>query len=125
VIHLFNKVKVGAVHVNGALTVSENLADIGGMAIALDALERALVAKKVSVVKRFAELRDFFRAYAVSWRTKTREKKEVQDVYMDKHAPPRDRVNLVVSQFDAWYEAFQVVPGDELYIRPEERIRIF
>jgi putative endopeptidase len=125
IIKLFNKVKIGTVHLNGALTASENFADLGGTAIALAALEEALAEKKVSAFERLTEIRDFFTSYAVSWRTKSREKRELQDVYLDKHAPPKSRVNLVVSQFDAWYEAFQVVPGDELYIRPEERIRIF
>jgi putative endopeptidase len=125
IIRLFNTVKIGDIHLNGALTASENLADLGGMAMALDALEEALKKKKVGPFERLAELRDFFISYAVSWRTKSREKRELQDVYLDKHAPPKSRVNLIVSQFDAWYEAFQVVPGDKLYIRPEERIRIF
>jgi predicted metalloendopeptidase len=87
--------------------------------------EMVLLKRRVGPFQRLAELRDFFISYAVSWRTKTREKRELQDVYMDKHAPPRDRVNLVVSQFDAWYEAFGVKPGDALYVPPEQRVRIW
>ena len=125
IVALFNSAKVGGIHVNGKLTVSENLADLGGLAIALDALRIALDAKKVAVAERKKELRDFFIAYAVSWRTKERPQKQMDRLYTDRHAPPQFRVNLIVSQFDEWYEAFGVVTGDALYVPPEERLRIF
>lgn len=119
-IQRFNQAKVGTTPVNGLRTASENLADLGGVAIALDALEAQLHGK----VNRLEELRDFFWSYAVSWRTKIRETKAIQQIFMDRHAPPKYRVNYIVSQFDQWYEAFGVKTGDDLYIPPEERIRI-
>lgn len=122
-IDLYSKAKVGGVHVNGEATASENLADLGGLAIALDALEFALAGRPAQ--DRLRELREFFWSYAVSWRTKQREKKALQAVFMDKHAPPEIRVNYVVAQFDAWYEAFSIVTGDDMYVPPEERLRIF
>jgi putative endopeptidase len=125
IIELYNQAKVGTVHVDGKTTASENLADLGGAAIALDALEDALCSRGISGARRIAELRNFFWSYAVSWRTKTREKRALQDIFMDKHAPPEVRVNFVVAQMDAWYEAFGVVTGDALYVPPEKRLRIF
>lgn len=122
-IRLFNQAKVGGTYVNGLLTASENLADLGGVAIALEALEGRL--RGVAAAKRVHELREFFWAYAVSWRTKVRPTKALQNISLDKHAPPTYRVNYVVSQFDQWYEVFGVKTGDDLYIPPEERIRIF
>lgn len=122
-IGLYGQAKVGAAHVNGKLTASENLADLGGVAIALEALEGVLAGR--GAAERLHELREFFWSYAVSWRTKEREKKALQDVFMDKHAPPEIRVNYVVAQFDAWYEAFEIQTADAMYIPPEERIRIF
>jgi predicted metalloendopeptidase len=122
-IRLFNRARVGGAYVNGLLTASENLADLGGVAIALEALEGRL--RGVPAAKRIHELREFFWAYAVSWRTKVRPTKALQNISLDKHAPATYRVNYVVSQFDQWYEVFGVKTGDDLYIPPEERIRIF
>ena len=125
IIRLFNQAKVGDLYVNGKKTASENLADLGGLAISLDALEHLLRAKRVGAKERLSELRDFFWSYAVSWRTRIRDKKATQNLYMDRHAPPEFRVNYVVPQFDAWYEAFGVQTEHDLYIPPEERIRVF
>lgn len=122
-IRLFNQAKVGTGYVNGLRTASENLADLGGLAIALEALEARL--RGAAAADRLRELREFFWSYAVSWRTKIRDTKAMQNLYMDRHAPPQFRVNYVVSQFDQWYEAFGVQTGDDLYVPPEERIRIF
>ncbi len=125
IIRLFNQAKVGDIFVNGKKTASENLADLGGLAISLDALEHLLRAKKVGAQERLRELRDFFWSYAVSWRTRVRDKRAIQSIYMDRHAPPEFRVNYIVPQFDAWYEAFGVQTEHDLYIPPEERIRVF
>jgi putative endopeptidase len=125
VIKLYSQAKVGSVHVNGKETASENLADLGGIGIALDALEEVMRSRGISGPERIAELREFFWSYAVSWRTKVREKKALQDVFMDKHAPPSVRVNFVVAQIDAWYEAFGIQTADPMYVPPEERLRIF
>ena len=109
--------------VNGNLTLSENIADLGGLGIALGALEEELVG--ASADKRKAALRNFFMAFAVSWRTKERKQKAYQALLIDRHAPPTLRVNLVVSQFDAWYEAFDIQEKNALFRAPEDRIRIF
>jgi len=105
---------------DGRLTLNENLADLGGVAIALAAL-----LGKIRPSQRLEALRDFFISYAVSWRTKELPRKLLQSLFLDKHAPPEFRVNLIVCHFDEWYEAFNVQTGDDLYIPPEERIRIF
>jgi putative endopeptidase len=106
-IRLFSESKILGRHVNGTLTLDENLADLGGLAIALDALHKAI--KDMSAEEKQKEMRDCFVAYAVSWRTKENPERQLQRLLLDKHAPVELRVNLVVSQF----------------IPPEERIRIF
>jgi putative endopeptidase len=68
---------------------------------------------------------DFFTSYAVSWRIKEKKAKSLQGLIMDHHAPAPLRVNLIVSQFQQWYDAFGVTENDLLYIPPEERISIF
>lgn len=112
-------------HLNGVLTLSENIADLGGVAISLAALKKRLDSKKASKEERKKEICDFFISYAVSWRTKDKKQKALQSLFMDVHAPPSTRVNNIVRQFDDWYECFDVKPGDLLYLPPEHRIRIF
>jgi predicted metalloendopeptidase len=122
-IQLFNSGKIRGHSADGELTLSENIADLGGLAIALDALYYEL--KGLSEEERKKELRDFFTAYAVSWRVKERPKKQIQGLFLDVHAPAEMRVNFIVSHFDEWYDIFDVVTSDDLYIPPEERVRIF
>lgn len=122
-IELYNSAKIQGHPVDGYLTLSENIADLGGLAIALDALQNEI--KDFSDEQKKAQLRDFFVSYAISWRTKERPRKAIQALFMDVHAPPELRVNFIVSQFDEWYEIFDVKPDDKLYIAPEKRIRIF
>lgn len=122
-IELYNTGKVQGHPVDGYFTLSENIADLGGLAIALDALQNEI--KHLSDEQKKAQLRDFFVSYAISWRTKERPRKAIQALFMDVHAPPELRVNFIVSQFDEWYEIFEVKPDDKLYIAPEKRIRIF
>lgn len=124
-INLFNKAKVLGHSVNGSLTLNENISDLGGLAIALDALKLELQAQNLSKQEEKKAYQNFFIAYAVSWRIKEKQEKILQGLFLDRHAPAPLRVNLIVSQFDEWYEAFDVKVSDKLYIPPEERIRIF
>jgi predicted metalloendopeptidase len=98
---------------------------LGGLAIALDALHLELKKMKLSPENEKEAYRNFFISYAVSWRIKEKPEKMLQGLFMDRHAPAVLRVNLIVSQFDEWYEAFDIQVKDTLYIPPEERIRIF
>jgi predicted metalloendopeptidase len=109
-------------HIDGKLTLSENIADLGGLAIALDALNVRLQGETMEAKK--AAYKQFFTAYAVSWRIKERPKKQLQGLFMDKHAPTPLRVNLVVNQFQEWYDAFDVF-GGAMFLPVERRVRIF
>jgi putative endopeptidase len=122
-VRTFNQAKVLGRPVNGAATLNENLADLGGLGIALEALKREL--RGVPESERQRHLRDFFVAYAVSWRTKEQPARRLQRLFLDKHAPVEARVNFIVQHFDEWYEAFEIKTDDALYIPPEERLRIF
>jgi len=120
---LYGNSKIYGTHINGNKTVSENLADLGGVSIALEALKHEL--KEVSEKERINELRQFFISYAVSWRTKEEKKKVLQSLIIDKHSPPEFRVNNIVNQFDEWYEVFNVEVGNKMFVAPEARIRVF
>ena len=124
-IALYNRTKYFNANINGTLTLSENIADLGGVAIALTALKLRLDKKRVSKEEYRTQLCNFFESYAVSWRTKEKKKKALQSIFTDVHAPPIARVNNIVRQFDDWYECFDVKPGQLLYTSPEDRIRIF
>jgi putative endopeptidase len=122
-IDLYNKSELEGRHVDGTQTLSENLADLGGMAIALEALEQKIGNRSADERKR--ELRDFFTSYAMSWREKKRRAQTMKQLVSDVHAAAEFRVNNIVCQFDAWYEAFDVDADDPLYIEPAKRIRIY
>ena len=120
---LFSKTKYKGHAVSGTLTLSENIADLGGLAIALLALEKVIT--KLSEEEKKQQYIDFFTSYAVSWRIKEKQAASLQGLIMDRHAPAQLRVNLVVAQFEQWYKAFDVKEDDDLYIPLQERIDIF
>ena len=122
-VELFGKQKVCGLRVKGKRTLSENIADLGGLGIALDALKQHL--EKHPEMDRIEALREFFISFAQSWRTKYRNEKLKQSIQLDRHSPAFLRVNLIVSQFDEWYEAFGITHKSSMYIPPDKRIRIF
>jgi len=124
-IRLYSKQTVGGKHIHGKKTLSENIADLGGIAIALEALKESHLARGLDAHQRVKEYREFFVSYATSWRTKYRPEKLESSIGVDFHAPAFLRVNLIVAQFDEWYEAFGVSEGSPLFIDPAHRIRIF
>jgi endothelin-converting enzyme/putative endopeptidase len=105
--------------VNGQLTLSENLADLAGLEASYDAY-RAAAGKAASEESD----RQFFIGYAQSWRTKAREAAERRGILTDGHAPPKYRT-ATVRNLDAWYKAFDVQPGQALYLPPDERVRVW
>ena len=124
IIDLYDSTYYYSAQIDGVNTLNENIADLGGLAIALSALKSRLK-KNISTIEYKKNLCDFFISYAVSWRTKEKKQKALQSIFMDVHSPPNARVNNIVCQFDDWYDCFNVQPGDALYKSPEERIRIF
>jgi predicted metalloendopeptidase len=122
---LYNKQTVHGKHIHGEDTLSENIADLGGLAISLEALKTSQETRGISGAQKLHEFREFFIAFATSWRTKYRSEKLDNMLYTDSHAPAFLRVNLVVSQIPEWYEAFGVSEESPMYIPPEHRITIF
>lgn len=118
-VKLFDGQKYMGGTVDGKRTLNENLADLGGLAIALEALNLML---PKDIEGRKAAYRDFFTSFAVSWRQKDRPKKARQALLLDVHAPPLYRVNLIVRQFEEFYTAFDIKPSEKGYIPAEERI---
>ena len=111
--------------VNGELTMGENIADLAGALVALDAYRSSLKGEKAPVIDGLMGEQRFFIAYAQSWRTKRREDALRSQLVSDPHAPEEYRVNGIVRNMDAWYAAFGVEPGDKLYLAPGTRARIW
>ncbi len=114
----------GKACVNGQLTLGENIGDIGGLSMAYRAYHMSLGGKPAPVIDGTSGDQRFFLSYAQAWRSKTREGLARQLLF-DTHAPDKYRVNGVVRNFDEWYQAFGVEPGDKLYLPPEQRVRIW
>lgn len=112
------------VHVNGALTLGENIADVAGLAAAYDAYRASLNGKEPPVIDGFTGDQRFFIAYAQSWATRQREESLRGRIATDGHAPGQYRA-LTVRNLDAWYKAFDVQPGDKLFLPSEQRVVIW
>ncbi len=110
--------------VNGELTLGENIADVAGLSAAYDAYRASLGGEEAPVIDGFTGDQRFFIAYAQAWATKMREAALRSRIATDGHAPGNYRA-LTVRNLDAWYDAFDVKEGDELYLAPEDRVRIW
>jgi len=111
--------------VNGANTIGENIGDLGGLNMAYEAWHISLHGAPAPVIEGLSGAQRFFLAYAQVWRSKYRDGALRELVLSDVHSPDRFRVNGPLPNIDAWYEAFKVQPGDKLYIKPEDRVRIW
>jgi putative endopeptidase len=115
----------GKTCVNGRLTMGENIGDLGGLSLAYRAYRLSLGGKPAPVIDGYTGDQRFFMAWAQVWRVKVREALARQHLVTDPHAPPQYRINGVVRNFGEWYRAFDVKPGDALYLPPEQRVRIW
>jgi endothelin-converting enzyme/putative endopeptidase len=117
---------IPGVHIKGKLTLGENLADLGGLEAAYDAYRRYVARHgEPPVIDGYTGDQRFFIAYAQAWQGKRREGALRQQLLSNPHSPEEYRVNGIVRNFDPWYKAFNVKPGDKLYLPPEQRVHIW
>ena len=112
-------------HIKGDLTMGENIADLAGVLAALDAYHASLQGKAAPVIDGLTGDQRFFLAYAQYYRNKWREDAARLVLVSDPHSPDKARVDVVLPNVDAWYRAWNIKPGDKLYVSPEERVRIW
>ena len=112
-------------NVNGELTLGENMADIGGIAIAYDAFKMTKQGQGNDKIDGFTPDQRFFLSFAQIWRSKYRDEIVKVLINTDPHSPDIFRVNGPLSNFDPFYAAFNVQPGDSMYVKPENRARIW
>ena len=111
-------------HVQGALTLGENIADLAGLTVALDAYRLSLGGKKAPVIDGTTGEQRFYLGWGQVWRTKYREPILRQLLLSDPHSPGPQRANIV-RNLDPWYTAFGARPGQNLYLADEQRVRIW
>jgi putative endopeptidase len=111
-------------HINGKLTLSENIADVAGLTAAYDAYKASLGGKPAPVIDGLTGDQRFFTAFAQSWATKMRDATLRNRLAIDGHSPGSFRA-LTVRNIDGWYPAFNVQPGQKLYLAPGQRVKIW
>jgi predicted metalloendopeptidase len=118
-------VAIGDHRVNGRLTLGENIADLGGVTIAYAAYQQSLNGKPAPVIDGMTGAQRFFIGFAQVWRGTDRDEELRLYLRTNPHSPGRFRTLVPLSNVEAFYEAFDVQPGDALYRRPEDRVEIW
>jgi putative endopeptidase len=112
-------------HVNGKLTMGENIGDLSGLTIALKAYHASLGGEPAPVIDGLTGDQRFFLSFAQVWRAKYRDGQMRQQILSNPHSPPHFRVVGPTRNIDAWYEAFDVKPGDKMYLAPDQRVKLW
>lgn len=112
-------------HVNGALTIGENIGDLGGLAIAWKAYLLSLGGKKAPVIDGMTGAQRFFLSWAQAWQMKGRDAEVERLLAIDPHSPNEFRCNQIVRNIDEFYTVWEVTPDDELWLDPADRVRIW
>src|SRR5258706_120828 len=113
------------VKVNGELTLGDNIADLGGASLALEALERSLAGKEKKLIDGFTPEQRFFLSWAQVWRTNIRENALRQQVAVDPHSPGNFRAIGPLVNLQPFYDAFGIKEGDPMWRKPEDRAKIW
>ena len=123
----FNKYSVENESVNGKLTLGENIADLGGVTIALESLKKYLIdnPKNNININNFTQIQRFFINYAIIWASNTRKEEIKNRLLTDVHSPPEFRVNGILKNIDDFYLAFNVKENDLLFLYKKDRVKIW
>ena len=112
-------------HVNGALTIGENIGDLGGLAIAWKAYLISLDGRESPVIDGLTGAERFFLSWAQAWQQKGRDEEVVRLLAIDPHSPNEFRCNQIVRNIDEFYETFNVAESDGLWLEKEKRVTIW
>jgi putative endopeptidase len=112
-------------HVNGGLTVGENIGDLGGVSIAWKAYLLSLDGSEPPVIDGFSAAQRFFMAWAQVWRDKEHKEEVERLLAIDPHSPPEFRTNQIARNIDEFFDAFSVTEGDSLWLAPSDRVSIW
>jgi putative endopeptidase len=112
-------------YVNGQLTLGENIGDLGGLNVALEAYRISLQGREPPVIDGFTGVQRLFLGFAQVWRSLIRDEQLRRQVVSDPHSPAEYRANGTVRNMDEWYSAFDVKPTAKLYLATDQRVRIW
>jgi predicted metalloendopeptidase len=112
-------------HINGALTMGENIGDLSGLAVAYRAYRNSLQGKEAPVIDGFTGDQRFFMGWAQVWRSKMRDDELRQRLLTDPHSPGMYRAFVSLTNLEPFYEAFDVKEGDGMYRPPEQRVKVW
>jgi len=112
-------------HIKGDMTMGENIADMGGLLLAVDAYHASLHGQPAPVIDGLTGDQRLLLSFAQIWRDKIRDDALRQRLVSDPHSPAHYRVDGTVRNVDAWYDAFGIKPGDPMYVAPADRVRIW
>jgi putative endopeptidase len=124
-INQFNGYQVYGLHVNGKATQGENIADLGGIAIGIDAFKKTDQYKEGRTINGLTPMQRFFLGYALSWMYESRKEAMSSQILTDVHSPEFLRVNGPFSDVPEFYEAFHIKKGDKMWIDPDKRVKIW
>jgi len=114
-----------SIHINGKLTLGENLADFGGLAMAYEAFTHTKQFKENKKLDGFTPVQRFFLSWAQVWRSNILPEMEAQYILVDPHSPAKYRANVPPSNMDQWYEAFNVKQGDKMFRPADKRVKVW
>lgn len=126
IIKEFNEyIPVDTLHVNGSATQGENIADLGGLLLGLDAFKKTDAYKSGKKIAGLTPLQRYFLAYAYGWMYEQRKESLASELMTDVHAPAKERVNGPLANIPDFYDAFNVKPGNKMYRPDSARVKIW
>ncbi|WDF76325.1 M13 family metallopeptidase [Mucilaginibacter sp. KACC 22773] len=120
-----NLTVLDSLHINGKLTLGENIADLGGLSIAYEAFLKTKQGQSGNTIDGFTPNQRFFLSWAQIWRSSQRPEAAAQRILTDPHSPDPHRANATLTNISAWYKAFNVKPGNKMYKKPADRTEIW
>ena len=120
-----NMVVVDTLHINGKASLGENLADLGGILLGLDAFKQTETYKKGEKINGYTPLQRFFQGYALGWMLQIRKEQLAAQLMSDVHAPAQYRVNGPFPNVPEFYDAYNVKPGDKMYLADSLRVHLW
>ncbi|WP_428328263.1 M13 family metallopeptidase [Mucilaginibacter sp.] len=118
-------VVLDSLHINGKATLGENIADLGGIVLGIDAFKKTKQYKEGKLINGFTPMQRFFLGYALSWLGHEREEVLANQILTDVHAPGFLRVNVPLTDIPEFYEAFHIKKGDKMWVEPDKRVTIW
>jgi len=118
-------VVLDSLHINGRATLGENIADLGGIVLGIDAFKKTQQYKEGKKINGFTPMQRFFLGYALSWLGHQRDEVLANQILTDVHAPAFLRVNVPLTDVPEFYAAFHIKKGDKMWVDPDKRVKIW